>query len=284
MRTDQGKYEWMGFNGRDFPAMPELENGRTLTFAHKLLRRSYKKTSFSVSTDPIRPAMNGVLFQFYPHNIRAVASDGHRLVKFTMEDVESGVDNVSKNGTSLDLIVPIKALNLASKVDVKDTQICTLTVDDKHMRFDLGVTKIIANRINADFPNYEAVIPLDNDRVVEINRMVLFSAVRRVGFYSSLSSRQIKFKLLKDKLEVQAQDVERASEAVEILDCDFKSEPMMIGFNATYLEELLKNLESEDIRMAFGTPNRAGLISPVQPPDGEQMLVLIMPVMLNTYA
>lgn len=273
MNTDQGQYSWMGYNGREFPDVPSLENETTLSFTHRLLHRAFKMTGFATSSDPTRPAMNGILFEFLPQEIRAVSSDGHRLVKYTMKGF--------RHETELSLIVPLKALTLATRTD--DSGMFTMSVDKNHVCFELEKTRIYSNLINQRFPNYEAVIPLDNNRIAEVNRQSLHNAVRRVGMYSSAAASQIRFKLDDDSIEVRAQDLERASKAVETLECDYQSEPIMIGFNAGYLEDVLKILESENIKLSFGSPNRAGLIEPLAPFEDEHIVVLVMPVMLNTY-
>ena len=273
MATDQGRYSWMGYDGQNYPQLPQLKEETTVTFAHQLLQRAFKMTGFAASTDPVRPAMHGILFEFKPQEVRAVTSDGHRLVKYTMKGF--------RHDTELSLIVPMKALTLASRVD--EAGMFSLSVDKNHVHFELGKTRIFSNLINHKFPNYEAVIPLDNNRVAEVNRQLLHDVVRRVGMYSSAASSQIRFKLQDDTLEVRAQDLEKSSKAVETVECDYKSEPIMIGFNSTYLEDVLKILDTENIKMSFGSPNRAGLVEPVSTFEDEHLVVLVMPVMLNTY-
>ncbi|MDE2730761.1 MAG: DNA polymerase III subunit beta [Bacteroidota bacterium] len=273
MATDQGQYSWMGHDGQNFPQLPKLKEETTVTFTHQLLQRAFRMTGFAASTDPVRPAMQGILFEFRPQEVRAVTSDGHRLVKYTMKGF--------RHDTGLSVIVPMKALTLATRVD--DAGMFPLSVDENHVYFALGKTRIFSNLINHKFPKYEAVIPLDNNRVAEINRQLLYDVVRRVGMYSSAASSQIRFKLADDRLEVRAQDLERASKAVETIECDYKSDPIMIGFNSVYLEDVLKILDTENVKMSFGSPNRAGLVEPISTFEDEHLVVLVMPVMLNTY-
>ena len=273
MSTDQGEYSWMGYDGRNYPDLPTLTDETTVVFSHQLLARAFKLTGFATSSDPIRPAMHGVLFEFLPQEVRAVSSDGHRLVKYTMKGF--------RHETEMKLIIPAKTLTLASRVE--DAGMFSLSVDKNHAFLDLGPTRIFSNRITHKFPNYEAVIPMDNNRILEINRQTLFNVVRRVGMYSSSTSRQVRFKLTEDHLEVRAQDLERASKAVETVECDYKDDPIMIGFNAAFLEDVLKMMESENIKFSFGSPNRAGLVEPVDAYEEEHVVVLVMPVMLNTY-
>lgn len=273
MSTDQGQYSWMGHDGRNFPQLPALEDETTVSFEHQRLLRAFKLTGFAAGMDPIRPAMQGVLFEFKPQEVRAVSSDGHRLVKYTMKGY--------RHDTEFRFIMPLKALTLASRVD--DAGLFSLSVDKNHACFDLGSTRIFANLINHKFPNYESVIPLDNNRIAEINRELLYDTVRRVGMFSSVASSQVRFKIADNSLEVRAQDLERSSNAVEKIECDYQSDPIMIGFNCKFLEDVLKIIDSDNIKMSFGAPNRAGLVEPVSAFDEEHLVILVMPVMLNTY-
>jgi DNA polymerase-3 subunit beta len=138
--------------------------------------------------------------------------------------------------------------------------------------------------IDEAYPNYEAVIPVENDRRLTINRDSMLSAVKRVALYSSSMTHQIRLSLRSGEMEISAEDIERASEAKEVVLCDYDSEDMEIGFNSVYLTDILNNVDSQDVVFEFSTPNRAGVVTPAEQMEDEDMLMLIMPVMLNTYA
>ena len=138
--------------------------------------------------------------------------------------------------------------------------------------------------IDETYPNYEAVIPLENDRKLTVSRNALLAAVKRVALYSSTMTHQVRLSLKANEMEIAAEDIERSSEAHETVLCEYDHEALDIGFNAVYLPEVLNNIDAEDMVFEFSSPNRAGVITPSEQRDGEDMMMLIMPVMLTTYA
>ena len=274
LRTDQGMYKMVGHDGADYPALPDLDADQTIETEGALLKRAIQKTSFAVSKDALRPAMMGIYFQIQPEESRAVATDGHRLVKLTMHEITST--------EPLDFIVPEKAMTLAGRIVEDDP--CTILVDGGHVCFDFGHARVIARLIDEAYPNYEAVIPMENDRRLTVNRTSMLNAVKRVGLYSSSMTNQIRLTLEHDKVEISAEDIERSSEAHETVLCEYDDEEMTIGFNSVYLTEVLSNLDADEVVFEFSSPNRAGVVTPQEQASGEDILMLIMPVMLNTYA
>ena len=272
--TDQGHYKMVGYDGADYPALPELSDSVTVETDGALLRRAIQKTSFAVSKDALRPAMMGIYFQINSDLSRAVATDGHRLVKLQLDNLSCTED--------LDFIVPEKAMSLAAKVATDDT--CTLTVDSGYAGFDFGDSRVLARLIDEPYPNYQAVIPIDNDKKMTANRDAMLAAVKRVALYSSTMTNQIRLSVDKDEVVISAEDLERASSAKETVTCDYDGDALVIGFNALYLTEVLSNIDSEEVLFEFSSPNRAGVVTPAIQKDGETMMMLIMPVMLNTYA
>ncbi|MEM1128824.1 MAG: DNA polymerase III subunit beta [Bacteroidota bacterium] len=274
MRTDQGRYKMVGHDGADYPALPELADAQSILLPGALLKRAIQKTSFAVSKDALRPAMMGIYFQIQADGGRTVATDGHRLVRLQLEDLTSS--------DPLNFIVPDKALTLAGRVAGEGT--CTITVDGNHAGFNFGDCQVLARLIAEAYPNYEAVIPAENDRRLVANRDAMLAAAKRVGLYASSMTNQIRLSISEGQVEISAEDIERSSEARETVRCEYDSEAMVIGFNATYLTEVLSNVDSEDVVFTFSSPNRAGVVTPGEQLAGEDMLMLIMPVMLNTYA
>ncbi|MEM1054774.1 MAG: DNA polymerase III subunit beta [Bacteroidota bacterium] len=275
LTTDQGRYKMVGFDGGDYPALPSLEDAQTVTAPTSVLRRAIDKTGFAVSKDALRPAMMGVLFQVRPENARIVATDGHRLVRLTLDAITAD--------PAVEFIAPEKALSLAGKA-AGDTGDCTIRVGGGYVEFSLGNTTVIGRMIDEQYPNYEAVIPVENEKRLTVQREALLNAVKRVALYSSSMTHQVRLALRKDSIEISAEDIERASEAKERVLCEYDADEMEIGFNANYLTEVLQNLDAQDAVFEFSSPNRAGVVSPSEPTEGEDVLMLIMPVMLNTYA
>jgi DNA polymerase-3 subunit beta len=173
-------------------------------------------------------------------------------------------------------------MNLAGKI-VSDEH-CTILVDESYVGFEFANSTILARLIDESYPNYEAVIPLENDNRMVVSRDAMLAAVRRVGLYSSSMTNQIRLAVDHDKVEISAEDIERASEAHEVVRCDYRGEPIVIGFNSVYLTEVLSHIDADEAVFEFSSPNRAGVVTPETQQNGEHMLMLIMPVMLNTYA
>ncbi|MBT8401284.1 MAG: DNA polymerase III subunit beta [Rhodothermia bacterium] len=274
LRTDQGVYKMVGHDGADYPALPEMNGDLEISTTGAVLQRAVHKTSFAVSKDALRPAMMGIYFQIKGSQSRAVATDGHRLVRLTLSEL--------KSSKSTNFIVPEKAMTLVGRV-AKDEP-CTIRIDGGYVGFDFGDSQVLARQIDEAYPNYEAVIPHENDRKFVVNRDAMLAAVKRVGLYSSSMTNQIKLSLDAKQVEISAEDIERASEARETVLGEYEGEPMTIGFNASYLTEVLSNVDSDEVIMEFSSPNRAGVVTPQDQPSGEEMLMLIMPVMLSTYA
>jgi DNA polymerase-3 subunit beta len=203
-----------------------------------------------------------------------VATDGHRLVKLGLDAMQA---------ESQDFVVPEKALGLANRVAPGEGA-CTIRVGGSYVEFDFGDVRVLGRMIEEQYPNYEAVIPQNNDRQLTVSRDAMLAAVRRVALYSSSMTHQIRLALKDNAMTISAEDLERSSEAREQVLCEYAAEPMEIGFNSVYLTEVLQNVDSDDIAFALSSPNRAGVVTPAEQAEGEEILMLIMPVMLNTYA
>ncbi|MDQ7039612.1 MAG: DNA polymerase III subunit beta [Rhodothermus sp.] len=276
LTTDQGHYKMVGYDGADYPALPELTEAHSLTVEAALLRRAIQKTAFAVSKDTLRPAMMGIFFQVLPEEGRVVSTDGHRLVRLRLRELVSP--------TPLEFIVPEKATSLVAKLAAQLDGTCTIRVDERYVAFEMGPARIISRLIDEVYPNYEAVIPVENDRRLVVDRDAFLSAVKRVGLYASSTTNQVRLTLEPDYVEIAAEDIERASEAHERVPCAYDGEPMVIGFNAGYLTEVLGNVDADEVVLEFSSPNRAGVVMPQEQRENEDLLMLIMPVMLNTYA
>lgn len=274
LKTDQGSYKMVGQDGADYPSTPVMKDGVEIKTTGAVIKRAMQKTGFAVSRDNLRPAMMGVYFQIQGSRGRAVATDGHRLVKLTLNKLASK--------SNVDFVVPEKAMSLAGKV--AGDEACMIKVDESYVSFEFDTTRVLARRIAETYPNYEAVIPAENDRKLTVNLASLLAAVRRVGLYSSTMTHQIRMNLKSSEVEVSAEDIERSSEAHETVLAEYEGEPMEIGFNSIYLTEVLNNVDTEDVVFEFSSPNRAGVVSPGVQAEGENIMMLIMPVMLNTYA
>ena len=273
-RTDKGTYKLVGDDPDEFPEVPNLDEGLKLDTTKDDILKAINKTLFAVSNDDLRPAMMGVYFDIGSDETKFVATDGHRLVRYIKSDLTSD--------SEIDFIVPEKALSLVQKALHSDE--CTVTVTEDHAQFKSGNTIVITRLINEQYPNYESVIPRDNDKTLIINKDQMLATVKRVSIFSSSTTRQIRLQLDKDKMTIRAEDIDMSSEAKETIGCEYSDDSMEIGFNAKYLGDVLSNIDGDEVHFEFSTPNRAGIVRPAEEEEGEHILMLVMPVMLNTYA
>jgi DNA polymerase-3 subunit beta len=272
LTTKNGEYNITGEDAKEFPAVPSMSKMDELTIEGSVLKKIINRTAFAVSTDELRPAMMGVLLQAKGSEMRAVATDGHRLVRFSYKLPK---ESVMKG----DIIVPAKALNIIHKI--LDTGTVKIGISQTHVRFEFDSIVLVSQLIAETYPNYETVIPTENDKLLVVNREEMISTIRRVALYASATTHQIKLSLRKNKLIVSAQDIDFGGEAKETLDCEYTSDDLDIGFNSVYLTDMLTHLESESVAFKFSTPTRAGVVTPAGENVNEDVLMLVMPVRLN---
>ncbi|MBI3766740.1 MAG: DNA polymerase III subunit beta, partial [Ignavibacteriales bacterium] len=272
MSTSNGEYKLTGESSENFPTVPAFKGTDELEIDNDTLRRLISKSVFAVSSDELRPAMMGTLFQIKKNEIRAVATDGHRLVRIVHSDFSS-------KKLEQDIIVPAKALNLILKS--ANAVSSSLSINENHAMFSLGDSTLISRMIEEKYPNYESVIPLDNDKKLVVDKNQLLASVRRTALYASSTTHQVRFSLKKGSITVSAEDIDFGSEARETLSCDYSSEPMEIGFNSAYIVDILSHIDTDEAMFMLSSPTRACIVQPVTQRDGENVLMLVMPVRLN---
>ena len=271
MKTENGEYTLTGESSEEFPSNPEFKGESELPFDVPVLQKFIGTTLFAVSADELRPAMMGVLFQFSKNNVRSVATDGHRLVRY---------NNINVGGKiSKDIIVPAKALSLLEKVSAGSN--VKISISATHVIFKFENTSLTSRLIEEKYPNYESVIPVDNEKSLIVNKHEMLQSVRRVSLYSNSTTHQIRFSLGPDEIKVTAEDQDFGSEAKEKISCNYNSDSMEIGFNSAYIVDVLSHLESDEVEFKLSSPNKAAIIYPVGQTNGEDILMLVMPVRLN---
>ncbi len=271
--TENGEYNLTGEAAKEFPAVPAFKGTSEFSMDTSVLRRIIYRTTFAVSSDELRPAMMGVLFQSRGAELRAVATDGHRLVRIIQK-------NTGAAGLKKDIIVPAKALHALGKSAEDGT--CTVAADETHVRFAVGSTVLVSRLIDESYPNYESVIPSDNNKTLKVKRDEMVNSIRRVALYASATTHQVRFDIDKNSLRVTAQDVDFGGEAKETIPCTYTEDPLEIGFNSTYLLDILSHLDSDDVDFRFSTPTRAGIVAPAGVAGDEDIVMLVMPVRLNS--
>ena len=276
MSAGDGKYKLSGENGEDFPKIPKVENAAALVITASTLAEAISKTLFAVSTDELRPAMTGVYCQMSSENITFVATDAHKLVRYRRRDAHADVTS--------SFILPKKALNLLkSSLPTEDVSV-NIEYNATNAFFSFNNINLICRLIDEKYPDYEAVIPVNNPNKLTIDRSLFLSCLRRVSIYSNKTTHQVRLKITGSELQISAEDLDFANEAFERLSCQYEGEYIEICFNSIFLVEMLANLETEEVALEMSTPNRAGILFPVNADNNEDVLMLVMPVMLNTYA
>lgn len=267
-----GKYRLAGENGQDFPQIPEPDGVDNVTLPAAGLLDGIAKTIFATSNDELRPAMTGVYFQVDFNKLTMVATDAHKLVKFTFTDVTSDV--------STSFIVPKKALNLLKTAFAGQDKV-TLAFNKSNAFFTVGETRLICRLIDARYPDYNAVIPVGNPNLLTVLRSDFMNSLRRIAIYANKTTNQVILNINEGSLTISAQDLDFSNEATEQMTCTYDGDPLTIGFNAKFLVEMLGVLESEEVKMELAGPSRAGILLPTEEKTGEQILMLVMPVMLS---
>jgi len=273
--SDNGRYRLAGENATDFPKIPTVTNPTTVEMSTEVLSSAVSNTIFATSSDELRPAMTGVYINLSPTNTTFVATDGHRLVRYRRVDI-AAPDAAS-------LIIPRKALNLLKSTLPSENLPVTVEFNQSNAYFNFNNIKMICRLIDERFPDYENVIPADNPNIMTIDRQDLLSSLRRIAIYANKTTHQVRLKLTGSELMISAEDLDFSNEANERLSCEHDGEDIEIGFNAKFLVEMLNNLSCKQVSLKFSASNRAGLIVPVEQDENEDILMLVMPVMLNNY-
>ena len=258
-----GKYRLSGENGEDFPKIPVVDNASSVNLPASVLAEAINKTIFAVSNDELRPAMTGVFCQLSPQNVTFVATDAHKLVRYRRND--------AKADSATSFILPKKALNLLKS---------SLPSEDLNVSIEYNSTSAFFKFANI----YDAVIPQNNPNKLTLDRGLFLNCLKRVVIFANKTTHQVRLKITGSELNISSEDIDFANEAHERIGCQFDGEDMEIGFNAKFLIEMLNNLSGEEITIEMSTPNRAGLLFPSIKDENEDILMLVMPVMLNNYA
>ncbi|MCB0448031.1 MAG: DNA polymerase III subunit beta [Gelidibacter sp.] len=272
--SNHGKYALAYADGNEFPKAVALEDPSKTTITGDILATAISKTIFAAGNDDLRPVMSGVFFQFSTEGLTFVATDAHKLVKYTREDV--------KASQVAEFIMPKKPLNLLKGILAGSDDSVTIEYNDSNAKFTFENSELICRLIDGKYPNYEAVIPKENPNKLTIDRTQFLNSVRRVSIFSNKTTHQIRLKIAGAELNISAEDIDYSNKAEERLTCDYQGDDMQIGFNSRFLTEMLNNLNADDVQLEMSLPNRAGILTPIDGLDeGEHVTMLVMPVMLN---
>ena len=272
--SNHGKYALAYADGNEFPKAVALEDPSKTVIVGDILATAISKTIFAAGNDDLRPVMSGVFFQFSTEGLTFVATDAHKLVKYTRADVQAN--------QVAEFIMPKKPLNLLKGILAGSENEVTIDYNESNAKFTFENSELICRLIDGKYPNYEAVIPKENPNKLAIDRTQFLNSVRRVSIFSNKTTHQIRLKIAGAELNISAEDVDYSNKAEERLTCDYQGDDMQIGFNSRFLTEMLNNLGSDEVQLEMSMPNRAGILTPVDGLDeGEHITMLVMPVMLN---
>lgn len=271
-----GKSKMAGFPADEFPKNPVLEEPSSITVPAEVLSAAIQKTIFATGNDDLRPVMSGIYCELGQDAIRFVGTDAHKLVRYARTDLSA--PNIGS------FIFPKKPLNLLkSTLGTTDADV-QIEFDNTNVKLSFDEIVVIARLIDGKYPNYEAVIPKDNPNKMLVARVALLGSIKRVSIFSNKTTHQVRLRISGSELSISAEDLDFSNEANERLSCSYEGEDMEIGFNSRFLIEMLSNLDTEDVQLSLSAPNRAGILTPAgsDGTEGEDILMLIMPVMLNS--
>ena len=265
----RSKFKLLGLPKEEFPSFPAVKFDGAWKAGAGLAHKLVGHVAFAASTEESRPILNGVLWEMRPDRMRMVATNGHRLAK---------MDVPAKGGSNADLIVPPKALDQLRRLFPADADL-EIARSDNHLGIRSGGTLVFSRLIEGPYPNYEQVIPRENDKAATVDKAAMAAALRRMSVVASDQTHRIRLAFAGGtvKFSVQTPDL---GEAQDELAVTYEGEPLEIGFNATYVLEILKYMPTDEIRMTFKAPERAATIEPVGWDDPASYMALVMPLRL----
>lgn len=280
LSTEKGHYKLTFLESVDYPEIPVFppeggsEEISEVTINGEELKYSLDKTSFAMSKEEIRPAMMGTLFEFSKEGVRFVATDGHKLVNLLNKKISHELEEQQ-------YIVPERAISVLQKIlDEKDVKIYA---NKTHISFKLSDIELISRLIGQKYPDYSSVIPLENEFELKVNREEVGDAVKRMMLFSTTTTRKVKFSITQNNLEISAEDIDTGSSGTENILCSYNGEPLDIGFNAAYVNEIMTHMSpEEEVVFKLHSPTKAVIVLPSKESENQEVLMLLMPVRLNS--
>ncbi|MFT4062909.1 MAG: DNA polymerase III subunit beta [Edaphocola sp.] len=273
LSSNTGRYKIGGEKADEYPKEPQPNDATSFNIPSVRLNEAVNKTLFATSTDTLRPAMTGVFFELGTEGINFVATDAHRLVKLSRTDIVCPEEG--------GFIVPRKPLQQLKNIIPADESPLQVSYNASHLFVQNDRIRLSCRLIEGKFPPYRAVIPADNPFTLTINRADLVSSLRRVSIFANKSTSQVVFDIVGNTVSISAQDIDFSYEGKEQMNCQYTGDDMKIAFNARLLIEMLNNMDGEDVSLSLSMPSRAGIYRPVDKTENEDLLMLLMPLMVN---
>ena len=261
-------------NADEFPQPQQIGEGATvINIATSVLAENINRSLFATAQDELRPVMNGIYFDLTPEHLAIVASDGHKLVRNKVLSIRSDQPAA--------FILPKKPATLLKGVLGKQGGDVTISFDDRNAEISYEEGVIICRLIEGRYPNYNSVIPQSNPNQLTVDRLGLLAALRRVQPFSNDSSNLIRFHVENGTLQLDAEDYDFSKTATERMSCDYNGMPMSIGFKGSSFIDILSNFDCEQVIIQLADPSRAGLVVPSEQPENQDVLMLMMPMLIN---
>ena len=269
-----GKCNFIGQKGEEYPQMPELkDNATTLTMGVSNLLNGINLTLFATADDELRPVMNGVYVDISTEDVTFVATNGHKMVRFKELDI--------KGNEASSFIFPKKPATLLKNILPKEAGEVKIEFDDKNAMVTAANYKMVCRLIEGKFPNYNSVIPTNNIHKITIDRLSFMTAMKRVSVFANQGTCLVKLQIIENNIILTAQDIDFSTSAEETVPCQYSGEGLSIGFKADFFIDLLYNLPASDIVIELSDPSRSGIIFPLENEAKEDLLMLLMPMMLG---
>ena len=261
-------------NADEFPQPQGLNfAANEIVINNALLAENINRSIFATAQDELRPVMNGIYFDLTPEYLAVVASDGHKLVRNKIMTIHSDQPAA--------FILPKKPASLLKNLLGKDGDDVTIRFDERNAQITYSDGEIICRLIEGRSPNYNSVIPQSNPNTLTVDRLGLLAALRRVQPYANDSSNLIRFHVEGGTLQLDAEDYDFSKTATERISCEYNGQPMSIGFKGTSFIEILSNFDCQEVVIQLADPSRAGLVLPSEQPENQDVLMLMMPMLIN---
>jgi DNA polymerase III subunit beta len=272
LKTDNGVYNLSYAPADDFPVIQAVEADMEITIGGKEFKKAIEQTAFAMSKEDMRPAMTGTLLEFAEDGLRFVATDGHRLVKYINKKITTE--------TLQQYIIPERAISVLIKL-LTDSEV-KVEIGKTNISVHLDNLEFISRLIGEKYPAYNSVIPLENENKLKVNTDELRSTIKRMLLFSTSNLKQVKFSLNENNLEISAEDIDHGSNAKENIFCSYSGNPMEIGFNTNYVNDILSNINFNEIIFKLHSPTKACIIEPAEINENEDLMLLLMPIRLNS--
>jgi DNA polymerase-3 subunit beta len=269
--TDKGRYR-VPCTFASKPESQERNFDLSIELQPNDLQDMIHKTLFACSVDGMRPAMMGVLFEFDGEHINAVSTDGHRLVRCRKNAVVAVAEKQK-------IVVPARVLSIIQRMLTSEEVKMTIDSERRNVRFKTDSTELESALIVEPYPNYEAVIPVENDKKLVTDRGQLHDSVKRVGRFSSIGD--LKITAFESQIKVMAENASEGESAQEEMACTYTGEEITIGFNTKFVEAALSHIDTDEVLIEMNTPKTAVLFKPNDNEKQDKLMILVMPVRIN---